>query len=178
MWIRTSQAWAILAIAMVLGASACSSSSIGRGEKERDWTHPLRGGVRVSSVDVAAELVAFEIVEPSFGVGPDSVWVSDPQKTVDVRRRVVVFAYTLPDVGPALISEGLPKMDLAAMRVAADSPNAPADALTMVPVGRTQGLLSRGNGTAGIKWIKDGVQFDLLGRALTAVRAQELAALV
>jgi hypothetical protein len=120
-------------------------------------------------------LVAFTIRRPSWSTPSILVEVDDPIKVLDVNRRSVVVEYQIPSIGTVLVREQQPTWTLDTMKRRAADKSAASGVYSIVDVRGTQGLLVTDNGTSRLVWIEGGVQFDILGPALSSGQVRQLA---
>ncbi len=150
-----------------------------------NWDLPL-DAAKLATVGTARALgkLPFAPVVPSFGLAPQVVQVSDPARVVAADRSVA-FVYRFP-TGPdfptngrVLVKESTATMTNETLRAtAADPAGSAAVKFRMIRVGSTPALLTTSSGAGRVQFVRDGVEYDVTGPAVSPAEVQRLAALV
>ena len=150
-----------------------------------NWDSPLdQAKIATSSSARILGRLPFAPVVPRFGVRPQLVQVSDPDR-VAAADRSVAFLYrfatgpAFPSNGRIVVKESTATMTPDTLRAIAADPGASA-AVTfrMISFGGTAALLSSANGVGRVQFVRGGVEYDVTGPAVAPAEVQRLAALI
>lgn len=145
-----------------------------------NWDNPIPDGAVVAlSHARSAGALSFSPTAPGFGRAPVTVEVANP-----AMWHAVAFVYHFP-TGPDFPVDGrvrvlemettVTQADLLAV---ASNPPGPASDFSVITISGHQALLVQGNGVGRVQFIRNGIEYDVTGPAVSPAEAEKLAALL